>query len=65
MTIKKFICGFCRKLGKKDFVSTRAGLRKHLREEHSFTKQITNISSGEGENVKKIKRDWWIVEDFK
>jgi len=60
--IKKFICGFCRKLNKKEFVSTREGLRKHLRDEHNFTKEITNVTGSKG---KKIKRDWWITEEFK
>ena len=39
---------------------TRHGLRKHLREVHGRTIELTN-SSGE----KKLKQDWWIDKEFK
>ena len=60
--IKKFKCGFCKKLNREMKSMTRKGLRKHLREEHGFKRELTNVIGAKGEI---IKQDWWIVEDFK
>lgn len=61
--IKIFKCGFCKRIKNgKGFIGTRKGLRKHLREEHGFTKEITNTISGDG---KPSKRSWWVDEEFK
>lgn len=59
--IKKFTCGFCRKLKRAEFIGTRKGLRKHLKDEHGFKSELTNIEGNKG----KIKQDWWIDKEFK
>jgi hypothetical protein len=57
MGIKKFKCGLCKK--DDQYVGIREGLRKHLKEEHRIMTEIAN-TGGE----KKVRRRWWIVEDF-
>ena len=57
--IKTFVCGLCKRQ-KKEFRSTREGLRKHLREEHFITSQIANTIIKND----RSKQSWWIVEDF-
>ncbi len=53
--IKTFQCGLCQQKN-KEFKSTRAGLRKHLRDEHRILSEITNhVVKG-----KYKKQSWWI-----
>jgi hypothetical protein len=54
MKVIKFRCGLCK--AKEQFVGTRYGLRKHLREEHRIMHEITNGGGG--------MQRWWIKEDF-
>lgn len=62
--MNRYICGLCRKRKKPiDFISNRAGLRKHLREEHFITKDIANFSLDRHES-NKSKKDYWIVGEF-
>ena len=56
MEIKRFVCGLCTK---KRFVSTRFGLRKHLREEHRILTALTNTGG-----AKSSKQNWWIEEKW-
>lgn len=58
--IKKFICGFCRNKKGKEYVGTRKGLRKHLREEHRIMNEITNMETEKG----IFKQNWWKTEEW-
>lgn len=61
MSIKKFICGLCKK--ERRYVGTRKGLRKHLKEEHRIMTELANGSSA----VKKgqsTKQKWWMTKDW-
>lgn len=55
--IKIFKCGLCKE--KDRIPMTRAGLRKHLREEHRIMKNVANRGVGN----KQERQSWWIVED--
>lgn len=55
--MKRFICGLCRNR-KKEFVTTREGLRKHLKEEHMILNEITN--SG----ITDKTQSHWIIEEI-
>lgn len=62
--MKRYICGLCRKRKQaKEFVSTRQGLRKHLREEHFIMKDIANSSMDRHSKEKDVK-DFWIAEEI-
>lgn len=64
--IKKFICGFCRDKG-KSFVSTRKGLRKHLKENHIRANALaaTWIRGDDKTSPHYEHPKWWITEEWK
>lgn len=62
--MKRYICGLCRKKKKvEDFISTRAGLRNHLKEEHFIKTQITNTTEHR-HSARKSEQDHWITEEI-
>ena len=60
MAIKIITCGLCKM---KKVSGTRHGMRKHFREFHKLTKDITNMMYKNGEGY--IRQYWWKEEDFK
>lgn len=60
MKIKVFICGLCKN---EKYKGTRAGLRKHLREEHRIMTQITNKGNQSKKKGGDIKQSWWGYEE--
>lgn len=57
--IKKFKCGLCKNKKNEEYIGTRHGLRKHLREEHRIRSEIANWGE------KGLIQKWWITEEFK
>lgn len=60
--INKYICGFCQDR-KHSFISSRRGLRSHLKKEHFILKAISN-SGGVDSNTKRNRQSWWVIEAF-
>ncbi len=56
----KFKCGLCKSY--EQYVGTRLGLRKHLRDEHRILTSIANTTDAKG-GLKKQR--WWKVEEWK
>lgn len=53
--IKVLKCRLCKESKGEEYIGTRKGLRKHLREKHKIMSQITNS----GYNKGYTKQSWW------
>lgn len=58
--MNRYICGICRKQN-KSFISTRKGLRDHLKQEHFIKVNISN--SGTTKRKQGERQSYWIVEE--
>ena len=63
--MKKFFCGICK--NEKLKVTTRAGLRNHIKKEHQIVTQLTNTKEPKGTGQRQMiretqKQDWWCYE---
>lgn len=63
--VKKFFCGLCKK--EKLKMTTRKGLRNHLKQEHMIVNQLANTKEPKGTGQRhtireKQRQDWWGYE---